>query len=483
MIFIEHINESYVRLKADPGIIHEIGDRFKFLVEGYKFMPAYKCGMFDGYIRFFNYKTNYFPKGLVPELIDFAEEQGYKVKLDPDFIRFTEEIELDIESLILPFGLYDYQEESIERALKKKRQTILASTGSGKSLIIYVIMRMMIRANKKLLIIVPTISLVSQLFSDFDDYAIDDPSFSAIDYVHQMGDGRVKSNDSPVILSTWQSLQRLPQSFFEVFEMVICDEVHVAKADQLTSILNKCINAFYRLGLTGTLDDSLANEMTIKSLFGPVHRVTDTKDLMDRGILSEIEVNAIVLRHKAQVPPNLTYAQEMDYLVRHTARNNLITGFIGSLPGNSLVLFQYVEKHGKVLEKLLIEVAKKTNKELYFVYGGTDSEDREKIRKLAEKKNNIIICALLPVFSAGVNIKNLHNVIFASSTKSKIRVLQSVGRGLRLHETKDKMRLYDFADDLRGNSKKMNHALRHFMNRLEMYQKERFPVKITQLDL
>ena len=485
-IRIQHVSESFVRIEAEQGILREVADHFKFRVDGYQFMPAYKAGVFDGYIRFLNTRTGLFPKGLVPDLIDWCDEQVYTPKLSPEFSRFRERIEFDISKLQLPFAPHDYQELAVNRFLDKKRQVILASTGAGKSFIIYLIARAMLQENKKMLVIVPSIGLVTQLASDFDDYAQSDSEFEPSMHIHKIMSGKEKHNRQEITISTWQSLQRLPAEFFEEFDCVICDEVHTAKAKQISVIMEKCSNAFYRLGLTGTLDDAEANEMTIKSHFGPVFRVTNTKDLMDRGVLSSIEINGIILKypeHIAKHLQGLPYAQEMDFIVRHHPRNKLISRFTVGLPGNTLLLFRYVQKHGKLLEQLLIDLCKQHGKELYFVYGGTDAEDREKVRKLAEKKSNIIICASLPVFQAGVNIKNLHNVVFASSNKSKISILQSVGRGLRLHESKDKMRLYDFTDDLRGGRKAMNYSLKHFVERIQLYQKEQFPVKVIELEL
>ena len=255
---------------------------------------------------------------------------------------------------------------------------------------------------------------------------------------------------------------------------------HTAKAATITRIMEAATNATIKIGFTGTLDDCVMNKNILLGMFGDVFRTATTKELMDRGILAELKVKSITLRHLGNIP-KMEYAEEIDYLVSHEKRNRLIVNLTTSLEGNSLILFERVEKHGKVLYKQIQE--RFPDKDVYLIYGGVKSTKREEIRKLLEHKENAIIIASYQTFQAGINIKKLHNVIFASPSKSKIRVFQSIGRGLRTHATKSEAVLYDISDDLRCGRKALNYTLSHFKSRLEMYVAEKFNIKFIEMDI
>jgi len=482
-ITIESPNHSFSQLCADEGVLREMSDIFCFMPEGYKFTPAYKMGMWNGEIRLLHRTTGMIPKGLTPELLDALESSGHDYKLDPSgFAAFSNKLtRVDVEDLKLGFEPHDFQLAAVDRVLEKKRQIILSPTGSGKSLILYMLVRSL--EDKNILIIVPNISLVSQLFSDFKDYSQHN-GWDVESNVHTISEGAKKDTSKQIVISTWQSIFNQPSAWFHRFEAVLGDEVHTFKAKSLSSIMEKSKNAWIRCGVSGTLDGAIVNEMVLKGHFGPIHRVASTSELMDRGILSALQIKAIVLRHPLEACKTfgkVQYIDEMDYLVRNIKRNKFITGLANSTNGNTLVLFQYVEKHGKQLKVMMEETCKE--KQVYFVYGGTPGDTREQIRKLVESKSNAIIIASYAVYSTGINIKNLHNIIFASPSKGRIRIFQSIGRGLRLHETKEMCKLYDIADDLRGTRKALNHTLRHFTIRMESYMSEQFNVKTVEIDL
>ena len=440
-------------------------------------MSSWKAGIWDGFIRLYDYKTKKFPKGLVPDLIDWAQSQEYRIEIKGEgFKHFRDVIPFDPDSYDLPFPPYDYQVDAVKRLLTKKRQLILSPTASGKSLIAYMTCRAL--DEHKILIIVPTVSLVTQLASDFEDYS-KNSSWSQEESVHKIFSGKEKYTNKPITISTWQSVFSLPAEHFEQFDAVICDEVHLATGASISKIMEKCTNAKIRLGLTGTLTDCKTNEMVLVGHFGPVFRMITTAELMAQGKVSDLMIRAIILKHKGKLPA-MQYADEMDYLVRHQARNEFITRLVKDLKGNTLVLFQYVEKHGRVLEKMFKE---HTGKEVHFVYGGTDADTRENVRKITEQRDGVIILASTQVFSTGVSIKKLHNVVFASPTKSKIRILQSIGRTLRLHDSKAVATLYDIGDDLRSGKKALNHTLKHFTERLKTYMAEQFTVKTLELEI
>jgi hypothetical protein len=327
---------------------------------------------------------------------------------------------------------------------------------------------------------VPTTSLVSQLTSDFSDYGLVSDKF-----VHRIFAGQDKQTDKPITISTWQSIYKMPKEYFQQFDVVIGDEAHLFKAKSLTSILSKLDSCRYRFGFTGTLDGTQTHKLVLEGLFGPVRKVTTTAELIEQKHLASFKIKAIVLSYPEEVRKMIArsadYQAEMDYLVRLESRNKFIRNLALSLNGNTLLLFQYVEKHGKELYTQL-KLQAGDSRSVYYVSGEIDGEEREEIRKIVETEQNAIIVASYGTFSTGVNIRNLHNVIFSSPSKSKIRNLQSIGRGLRKSDSKDSATLYDIADDMSWKSKK-NFTLLHFMTRIAIYNEEKFPYKIYNVNL
>jgi len=276
----------------------------------------------------------------------------------------------------------------------------------------------------------------------------------------------------------------MPTKWFEEFGMVVGDEAHNFKAKSLTSVLTKCHNAEYRFGTTGTLDGTQTHKLVLEGLFGPVHHVTTTKELMDEGSLASLNINVLLLKYSDALCKELKdakYQEEIDFLVSNESRNKFIRNLALDQEGNTLVLFQYVEKHGKPLHDL-IRSAAADGRQVFFVSGGTDVEGRERVRQITEKEKDAIIVASIGTFATGINIRNIHNVIFASPSKSQIRVLQSIGRGLRKADDGRDTTLYDIADDLHWKSHK-NYTLNHSAERIKIYSKEKFPFKIYEISL
>ena len=379
-----------------------------------------------------------------------------------------------VRSLGLPFKIRDYQLKALFTAIKQRRKLLLSPTGSGKSLIIYGLVRWHLKAEREILIIVPTVSLVSQLTQDFKDYG-----WKADHYVHQIMGGKERYVEAPVVISTWQSIYKEPKKFFERFDVIIGDEAHLYKAKSLSGILNKCHDARYRIGLTGTLDGMYSHQLVLEGLFGRCDRVTTTVDLMKKGQLTPLKVKCLLLQH-GHVPFD-NYQQEMDYIVSHPKRNNLICNLAEDIGGNTLILFNYIEKHGDPLWEMLNTKVSKDRK-IFFIHGGVDAVEREEARKICEQENNAIILASYGTFSTGINIRNLHNVIFASPSKSRVRNLQSIGRVLRKGDNKAQAVLYDIADDCSRGSRH-NYTLRHLIERLKIYEEEKFDYEITKVNL
>ena len=471
---ISKVNEVYIRVSCQRDIAQEISDHFTFLVPGHTFVPAYRKKLWDGKIRLFNVMNHLLYYGLLEHLCKFLYLRNYKAKFVDDFK--TELVILTHEDLPkLPVEIRDYQLNAINHALTNHRSLLLSPTASGKSLIIYILVRYL---KLKTLILVPTTSLVSQMYNDFREYGWD-----VANNCHTVFAGRDKGSELPVIISTWQSIYKMHQKYFEQYELVIGDEAHGFKSKSLTAIMTKCINAKYRIGTTGTLDGTQTHKLVLEGLFGKVHKVTTTKKLIDQKHLSPFTINALVLKHPDSICHNLkgiNYQEELEYLISSEARNKYIVNLTIGLERNTLLLFRFVEKHGQLLYDMIKENT--NDRKIFFVYGGTDTDTREQIRAIVESERNAVIVASYGVFSVGVNIRNLHNIIFASPSKSRIRNLQSIGRGLRLSDKKEIATLYDIADDLSHKEKK-NYTLEHFEERVKVYKEEQFSLSTYHIQL
>lgn len=294
----------------------------------------------------------------------------------------------------------------------------------------------------------------------------------------------VEEELTSVVVTTWQSIYKQPKAWFDQFDVCFGDEAHQFKAKSLSTVMEKMTDIAYRIGTTGTLDNSKVHKLVLEGMFGPVYKVISTKELMEQGSVANLKIKCLVLKYDEttrKIQNKNSYQNEMDFLVTHEKRNRFIRNLAISCEGNTLVLFQYVEKHGKILYDM-IKAKVHEDRKVFFIYGGTDVEAREEARKLAEKETDALILASFGVFSTGVNIPSIQNVIFASPSKSKIRNLQSIGRGLRLKDGKTHCNLFDISDDLHWKSWK-NHTLRHLQERVKVYAEEKFSFKIIEVDL
>lgn len=493
-VSVEIVNAVYLKVNADSGIRMELEDYFKFQPSGYQFHPSYKNRVWDGWIRLFQALRPKLYVGLFSKLVKFCEDRGYDLKA-PDHLYIAEEIPDDYgyqiaKEIGCKFEPRDYQNQYVVDAIRDSRSLSLSPTSSGKSLIIYLITQHYLQTyNHRTLIIVPTISLVHQMAGDFVDYGCDK------DMIYKIQGGVDKNTDHPIVISTWQSLIKLPKDWFGQFNVVLGDEAHNFQAKSLQKIMEGLDQCYYRHGFTGTLksEESKTHRLVLEGCFGAVRKHVSTKDLMDAGTVADFNVKAIVLSYEEQQRKDFLkafkqikeagkkYPAEREFIVNNHKRNMFIRNLLWSLEGqNNLVLFDLVEKHGKILEPLL----QKDNRQLHFIYGATKGEERERIRHLVEndpiKQHNIL--ASYGVFSTGVNLKKLDNVIFASGSKSEIKVLQSIGRALRKGNDADTATLYDITDDLSVGSF-TNYTLQHFRKRVEIYGREQFPFKVYTVDI
>lgn len=508
MIEANKINETHVILKCDRGIAQELSEYFSFLVPGHKFMPTFKNKMWDGKLRLAKLRPNgdiEFFVGLMHQLEIFCVDREYKLNKNytenPNSIS-EEELYQFIEKLNIHAGgkkieVRDYQFNSVLDFINNKRLVLLSPTSSGKSLVLYIIIRYLLEHNcEKSLLIVPNTSLCHQLSSDFADYSSHN-CWDADENIHLVFAGKDKDSDKGIILSTWQSLQTNSmksgngltksdaKTYFDQFDLVLCDEAHLASGTEITSILEKCVNAEYRIGVTGTLNGQKIHSLQLESLFGVVKKAITTKELMDNNQVTNLEIKCLVLKYPeeiAKLTQKLKYQEEIAYLILNKERNKFIKNLTLSLKGNTLLLYQFVETHGDVLYEMISNSKHAKDKVVYYINGSIKAEEREIIRKAMETQDNVILIGSVGTVSTGTNIKNLHNIIFASPSKSRVRNLQAIGRVLRLNDNKDKAILYDLADDLRYK-KHQNYTILHFKERIKIYNEEKFNYKLINIEL
>ena len=474
-------NEVYLIIEdLEPHEKEELSSFFTFEVPGAKFMPMFRNRVWDGKIRLFSSDTGEIYVGLLPYVKKFCHsnkilyiiEKGVEDERNvvrKDVGAYIESLKPKSQGKFLK--IRDYQVDAVHHALARNRALLVSPTASGKSLIIYSLVRYYQMKGLKTLILVPTTSLVEQMYTDFQDYG-----WSSDKHCQKIYQGYTTKIEKDVVISTWQSIYKMPRKYFDQFGCVIGDEAHMFKAKSLTGIMTKMHHCKYRFGLTGTLDGTQTHQLVLEGLFGAVEKVVTTKQLIDKNTLAKLKIKCVILKHQ-EIREKMTYAEELEYLVTNEKRTDFVVNLLRHLNGNTLCLFQLVEKHGKILNDKM-----KGSENVYFVYGGTDTSEREKIRGLVEKHTKSTTIASYGTFSTGINIRNIHNIVLASPSKSKIRVLQSIGRGLRTSSDKDSVLVYDIADDISYNERR-NFTLNHFTERLNIYNEEQFDYDISKVKL
>ena len=491
-IKVEKFDEAYIRLFSDMGTEQELSEFFTFEVPGAKYMPLFKAKLWDGKIRLYNLQTKKLYSGLIEYVKEFSSLNDCELEI-ADNISYDMNISIEQISEFAksinpcskgePIEIRDYQIEAVHKALNNCKTILLSPTASGKSFIIYTMLRWFLNKDLKCIIIVPTTSLVEQLYSDFEDYSTAN-GWETSKNCQKLYSGLTKDFKSNILITTWQSTYKLPKDWCNQFDVVIADEAHLAKAASMTSMFEKMTDIKYRIGTTGTIDNEKINQLQLEGIMGPIHRVITTKKLMDSNRVVNLDIKCVLLNYDAQtrlVMNKCSYQDEIDFIVGHDKRNRFIANLALKQDGNTLVLFQYVAKHGKILHKMIQDRAEDGRK-IFFVSGEVKTEIREQIRKATDNETNAIIVASFAVFSTGINIPSVENIIFSSPTKSKIRNLQSIGRGLRLREGKSSCVLYDIADNISHKSYK-NHTLKHLAERIKTYSEEQFDYNIYNIDL
>lgn len=476
------------KIEADKGVLQELADYFTFEVPNARWHPKVRAGWWDGKISLTSVKKPYIYCGLRWKVRRFCEERQYQFVDDASLkvprveqdvlIDFISKLGLPKEINGVPVEIRDYQVNALDAAVNMRRVTLICPTASGKTMIAYFIHRVM---NCRTLIIVPRVDLANQLYDDWIDYGYDSEK-----NVHRIYSGQDKDTDKQVVVSTWHSIAKFPSSWFAQFDIIIGDEVHGFKAAEMKGLMEKTTESQIKIGMTGTLDGWETNELVVQGLFGPIVQVTTTAELIERGYLAQLDIDVIVLKHREEdvkhlrKKENTGYQTEIDYLISSEKRNNFIRNLSQEMEGNVLILFERVEKHGDVLREL---IEKDSKKPVYYVSGTVPSEERSAIRKILQTLQECVLLASKGVFSTGQNVPGLNVVALVSAGKSRIPILQSIGRGLRKTDTKLRVRVVDISDDLRGTSKRINHTLKHLSDRVKIYASEKMKYRIHNVEL
>lgn len=494
MVKIEQLNYSFSKVTSnDREEILKIFNYFSYFTEGYQYQPLYKQGRWDGKIKLFKFVEKLLPNGLVYQLKELLEsleiEYEYIPMNEEPFIFTKNDLDDFIKTLNLPshIEIREYQKELIYQAITKKQLVGVSSTSSGKSLAIYVIVRWMLATNKKSFIIVPSVSLVHQMSSDFLSYGMNEEDHTK--WIHCIYSGQEKTFTKPIILTTWQSVFKssvLDQYTKNIngtdrqYDCVIVDEAHKAKAGdgiKISSILEAFDHSPWKIGVTGSLPSlELLKQQVIACLGEPIN-IIKASELVDMGYATELDVKVVFLEYNdidrkyirsSAVKKN--WNLEMDFINESSGKLQFITKLVMSKlkkNENTIVFFKR-RKFGKLLYDTLSQLSEK----VFYVDGDVNGIKREGIRNFMETENGLILVASYGTFSTGINIKLIHNGLFAENPgKSDITLIQSLGRFLRQHANKTKANIYDIVDDFTYKTYE-NFAYRHFKERLLTYRNE-----------
>lgn len=491
MIKIHKYNESFLFIDCDRDEALNIQSYFEFFAPGYVFHPAFKMGSWDGKIRLFNIKTCRLPIGLLKKLIKNLKRDGFEFSIEDKEELFKTGKKISVQN-VLKFAMdvlkidpsmkpRDYQIFATQWFLYKKKGIILSSTASGKSLIAFLIFNLLqyIYEDFKFLLVVPTKQLVSQMRNDFIKYGENFDDYD--DHIHMIWAGKDKHTEKSITISTWQSLQRLDKTYFYQFNCILIDEVHKVTGKELTKIVENCVKAEYKFGMTGTIKNGKSDVMQLEALFGSVNRVSKTKDLMKKNYLSKLMIYGVVLKYPeklCKLVRKLSFDEEVSFVNKQKIKQYYVCKLADNCKGNTLVLFKKIE-YGTALKEYL---ETNSDKKIFYVDGTVSVENRDIAKEYFEKNDDAILVASYGTFSTGINIKNLPNIIFAESMKSIIQVLQSIGRGLRKHKNKKITNVYDITDSFKIGKRK-NFLLKHFFERIGYYEDEEFDYKIKEIQL
>ena len=482
---LRKINEVYYSVEGENQELSQLKNALSFFVPGAQFTDAYKNKSWNGLKSFLDYRTRTIPAGLFTIVKRTCENNKYKLRVDEGVKKdITDSPRPDTKSLLenlnLPFEPRDYQIEQFETAAIKRRGVVVSPTGSGKSLVIYMLLRWMLdEVPGKIMLVVPSVSLVEQMWSDFISYGWNEELMK--NFVEKLYNKQTPTFKKRILITTYQSVMRKGPDFFEDYRVLMNDEAHSVKSAMLTKIAKMCTNADYRLGFTATIPTEPIDHMGVFGVLG--WRIYDLKsfELIDKGYLSQIEVVNLFLDYDDEYRKRVNGRSfnEEEMLLEKSARR--LDGFsyvLDRLPetNNTLILVKHLE-HLETMKNWL-EGKYADKYKIHVIQGSTDPLAREGIRQGMENEKGSVLLATYGTMSTGINIKRIHNIMFGASSKSHIRVLQSIGRGLRTHETKSKLILWDVVDNLttftRTGKPKYNYMMKHWNERLNIYREQKF---------
>lgn len=507
-ITISKVNETYIKVVCPESYQEmDIQDRFSFKEESFQYAQrSSKLKYWDGTIKLYNRKTKYLYLGLLYELLEFISLREWDYELDPALLpdedTISKEEILDIINEVIqpcdngkPLTLYDYQLDALYVQLNQDRSTLIAATSAGKSLIIYCLFRILQLLpemhGKTFVLSVPNTLLVEQMYNDFENYSNNElKNWSVRKFCQKVTAKYPKYIDKQIVISTWHSLCKFPIESLNNIAVAIVDECHTCAADTLSNMLKSLEKCSIRCGLTGTLDIFEANQLLVQGLLGPKVKLVSAKELIDSNRATKVQINVIVLNHRDEDRKKLydkatslksgsgRYNAELEHLQSDMKRRELLSKLFNSVDGNSLILFNRVEDYGKPF----YQEFKEKNENTFLIIGEVSADEKENIRLSMEDYDNAKIFANYKCVGTGVSIKKLTNAFFISSVKSSVTVLQSIGRLMRLHESKDMGMVYDIVDNLTYNGRE-NFSYKHAQERIAMYEKEGHPITFLSIDL
>lgn len=497
LVFEEH-DAVHLRAVGDPSLLKWLSDKFALQMPDWKFSPAARYGNWKGWTHFIT------PDGLVPipllqRVVEAMDIAGYKWLADFRGSQFfdpmaTMEAVKSFADTVLEgteYRLRDYQLFSLWKMLQRKRGIIEVSVGGGKSIISYVFVRAMMHMGLRVLMIVPTITLVNQLRADFLDYGWVDVDQHAvfIGGKNLMARGPM---GCPLVVSTYQSCGKFGIEWFRAFGSLVMDEAHGAKSESMRLIGESCTNAYYRIGMTGTMPESEFDVRRVECLLGDTIATVTSAELIELGVLSPVEIITVYAHHPTKLRPFEVrdYHIETDYIETCAYRRDFLCRVINtkiSMTENVLILVKSIEQ----IEKLTDEIKEKCpGRKVFRFYGKTKADEREGIRQGIEDMEGVIVVATFKTFSTGVNVPKLHHLFLASTSKAKIAVIQSAGRVLRRHKTKTLAMVWDFVDVFpwdvwalhaliseQDKEKQHSFSVLHHRKRKRYFQKAGFPIR------
>ena len=504
-VHLEYINEVYIRVNTSTSILLELASIFEYKIENAAYNPLVKRRLWNGMVTLVNRQTGMCLSGLTQRIKKYCDNSGYTITFDNElYYDNISKIEFDnhIKSLNIPekYVIRDYQYDAALKSIKSRRRLLLSPVNSGKTLISYLITSWYEKQGLKTLYIVPTIGLINQFVEDMR-------SFGYKGTISTSTNGLDKSNDiqSMYTICTWQALNsgkskfknksnptKMPSEWYSQFGVVVGDEAHQHAANAVKQCIESLVNCKYRFGMTGSLSDKPLIDMTIEGLFGPQYKTTTTKEMIYNKYSSKLKIKCIILKYDDNISKKIhdkyyskedlvkKYHDEIQFLINCKERNSFISNLSKSLKGNKIIFFKNRE-HGIKIKELLDD----SKDPVYFIDGTIENEIRDEIRsKLKIEDKNSTLISSIGTTATGISISTLEHMIAAAPSKSRIKVVQSIGRMLRTDKIKEKEGavLYDIVDNISYQGKE-NYTLDHFRERIKIYKQEKYDYKIYNVSI